>query len=83
MPVILSFWGKEENKSAVIQRLACYGYKLITGANQKLSSSGAGMALNKRGMTVLLTAEELKNAFDNLFEGLLESKDGEKEAAEV
>ncbi|XP_051942734.1 helicase-like transcription factor isoform X2 [Hippocampus zosterae] len=82
MPVILSFWGKEENKSAVIQRLACYGYKLITGANQKLSSSGAGMALNKRGMTVLLTAEELKNAFDNLFEGLLESKDGEKEAAE-
>uniref|UniRef100_A0A3Q2Y583 Helicase-like transcription factor n=1 Tax=Hippocampus comes TaxID=109280 RepID=A0A3Q2Y583_HIPCM len=56
MPVILSFWGKEENKSAVIQRLACYGYKLITGG--------------------------LKNAFDNLFEGLLESKDGEKEAAE-
>lgn len=29
-----------------------------------------------------LTAEELKNAFDNLFEGLTESKDGEKEAAD-
>lgn len=26
---------------------------------------------------------QLKNAFDNLFEGLMESKDGEKEAAEV
>ncbi|XP_077417628.1 helicase-like transcription factor isoform X2 [Vanacampus margaritifer] len=82
MPVILSFWGKDENKSAVIQRLARYGYKLNTGANQKLYGSAAGMALNKRGVTVLLTAEELKNAFDNLFEGLLESKDGEKEAAD-
>lgn len=26
---------------------------------------------------------QLKNAFDNLFEGLMESKDGEKEAANV
>ena len=26
---------------------------------------------------------QLKNAFDNLFEGLMESKDGEKEAADV
>lgn len=26
---------------------------------------------------------QLKNAFDNLFEGLMESKDGEKEAAVV
>lgn len=26
---------------------------------------------------------QLKNAFDNLFEGLMESKDGEKEAAKV
>ncbi|XP_037097058.1 helicase-like transcription factor isoform X3 [Syngnathus acus] len=78
MPVILSFWGKEENKSAVVQRLARYGYKLNTGANQKLSSSGAGTGLNKKGMTILLTAEELKNAFDNLFEGLTESKEFEK-----
>lgn len=26
---------------------------------------------------------QLKNAFDNLFEGLMQSKDGEKEPAEV
>ncbi|XP_061157136.1 helicase-like transcription factor isoform X2 [Syngnathus typhle] len=104
MPVILSFWGKEENKSAVVQRLARCGYKLNTGgvnnthlvdistsiilvcfesgANQKLSSSGAGTGLNKKGVTILLTAEELKNAFDNLFEGLTESKEFEKEAPE-
>ncbi|XP_054652675.1 helicase-like transcription factor isoform X2 [Dunckerocampus dactyliophorus] len=82
MPVMLSFWGKEENKSGVTQCLARHGYKLNTGASQKPYSFGAGMASNKRGVTVPLTAEELKNAFDNLFEGLLESKDGEKEAAE-
>ncbi|XP_077394332.1 helicase-like transcription factor isoform X3 [Festucalex cinctus] len=107
MPVILSFWGKHENNSAVIQRLARYGYKLntggvndthfsgeiyvcvrcqllscVSGVNPKLYGLGSGMALNNRGVTVILTPEELKNAFDNLFEGLLESKDGEKEAAE-
>nr|XP_057946889.1 helicase-like transcription factor isoform X2 [Doryrhamphus excisus] len=82
MPVILSFWGKDENKSGVTQCLARHGYKLSTGASHKPYSLGAGMASNKRGVTVPLTPEELKNAFDNLFEGLLESKDGEKEAAE-
>ncbi|XP_061780443.1 helicase-like transcription factor isoform X1 [Nerophis lumbriciformis] len=82
MPVVLSFWGKEENKNGVTQCLARHGYKLNTGASQKAYSSGVGMASNKKGVTVPLTAEELKNAFDNLFEGLLETKDGEKEAAE-
>ncbi|XP_061553004.1 helicase-like transcription factor isoform X1 [Phycodurus eques] len=82
MPVILSFWGKDENKDAVTQCLARHGYKRNTGASQKLNSTGGGTALNKRGTTIPLTAEELKNAFDNLFEGLLESKEGEKEAAE-
>lgn len=31
MPVMLSFWGKEENKSAVMEKLARRGFKLNPG----------------------------------------------------
>ncbi|XP_041828646.1 helicase-like transcription factor isoform X2 [Melanotaenia boesemani] len=89
MPVMLSFWGKEENKKAVVERMARLGYKLNTdgsgpeGKNlNSYSSPGAHAFPTKKGVTIPLTAEELKNAFDNLFEDLMESKDGEKEAAE-
>ncbi|XP_071354001.1 helicase-like transcription factor [Trachinotus anak] len=89
MPVMLSFWGREENKNAVIESMARRGYKLNTGgsrptgATQTSNNSPWARALpSKKGLTIPLTAEELKNAFDNLFEGLMESKDGEKEAAE-
>ncbi|XP_070776033.1 helicase-like transcription factor [Enoplosus armatus] len=89
MPVMLSFWGKEESKNAAIECMARRGYKLntggssTTGANQKSSNSqGAWSLQSKKGLTIPLTAEELKNAFDNLFEDVKESKDGEKEAAE-
>uniref|UniRef100_A0A8C8E0F9 Helicase-like transcription factor n=1 Tax=Oryzias sinensis TaxID=183150 RepID=A0A8C8E0F9_9TELE len=87
MPVILSFWGKEENKNAVLENMERRGFKLNSDrsklAGQKANSiSGARAFSSKKGVTVPLTAEELKNAFDNLFEGLMESKDGEKEAAE-
>lgn len=88
MPVMLSFWGKEENKNAVIEFMSRRGYKLntsagrLTGTGTTTYSSQGGRSLSyKKGLTVPLTAEELKNAFDNLFEGLMESKDGEKEAA--
>ncbi|XP_020494331.2 helicase-like transcription factor [Labrus bergylta] len=88
MPVMLSFWGKEESKNAVVESMARRGYKLntsgskSTGANPKSYNSQAARALaSKKGLTIALTAEELKNAFDNLFDGLMESKDGEKEAA--
>ncbi|KAK2826488.1 hypothetical protein Q5P01_020702 [Channa striata] len=87
MPVMLSFWGKEENKNAVMESMARRGYKLNTGgmkplgANQTYSSQGARAMSSKKGVTIALTPEELKNAFDNLFEDLMESKDGEKEAA--
>ncbi|XP_076604419.1 helicase-like transcription factor isoform X2 [Chaetodon auriga] len=90
MPVMLSFWGKEENKTTVIQIMARRGYKLntggktATGANQKpYDRQGAYSLASKKGLTIPLTPEELKNAFDNLFEGLMESKDGEKEAAKA
>ncbi|XP_072221362.1 helicase-like transcription factor isoform X1 [Leuresthes tenuis] len=89
MPVMLSFWGKEENKKAVNDYMARRGYKLNTdgsgptGTNLKSQGSAGAQAFSpKKGVTIPLTAEELKNAFDNLFEGLMESKDGEKEAAE-
>ncbi|XP_010749377.3 helicase-like transcription factor [Larimichthys crocea] len=89
MPVLISFWGKEENKTTVTEIMTRRGYKLNTGsrptgANQKPNNSQGARALaSKKGLTIALTAEELKNAFDNLFEGLMESKDGEKEAAKA
>ncbi|XP_034051464.1 helicase-like transcription factor isoform X2 [Thalassophryne amazonica] len=89
MPVMLSFWGQDANKTAVMEYLAHHGYKLNTGGlkpsttSTKTYQSQDGYALSsKKGLTIALTPEELKNAFDNLFEGLMESKDGEKEAAE-
>uniref|UniRef100_A0A673CFP0 Helicase-like transcription factor n=1 Tax=Sphaeramia orbicularis TaxID=375764 RepID=A0A673CFP0_9TELE len=66
MPVMLSFWGKEENKNTVVESMLRRGYKLNTGG---IKSAEAFLCF------------QLKNAFDNLFEGLMESKDGEKEAA--
>ncbi|XP_068435943.1 helicase-like transcription factor [Clinocottus analis] len=87
MPLMLSFWGKEENKTAVSDSMTRRGFKLntgvgkATGANQ--NSQGARALSSKKGVTVPLTAEELKNAFDNLFDGLMESEDGEKQAAEA
>ncbi|XP_036927016.1 helicase-like transcription factor [Acanthopagrus latus] len=93
MPVMLSFWGKEEHKATVNEFMARRGFKLntggsggATGANQKPYSSmnqGALALLSKKGLTIPLTAQELRNSFDNLFEGLMESKDGEKEAAKA
>eukprot|EP00064_Thunnus_orientalis_P014794 superscaffoldBa00002629_g14841 len=66
MPVMLSFWGKEENKNAVNEVMARRGYKLNTGGikpagvNQKsYNSSGArGPMASKKGLTIPLTADE-------------------------
>uniref|UniRef100_A0A8C6W143 Helicase like transcription factor n=1 Tax=Nothobranchius furzeri TaxID=105023 RepID=A0A8C6W143_NOTFU len=66
MPVMLSFWGKEEDRNTVMKHMASRGYKLNPG-----SPTGE-----------LPFSFILKNAFDNLFDGLMESKDGEKEAVE-
>uniref|UniRef100_A0A8C7ZIS1 Helicase-like transcription factor n=1 Tax=Oryzias sinensis TaxID=183150 RepID=A0A8C7ZIS1_9TELE len=77
MPVILSFWGKEENKNAVLENMERRGFKLNSDRSKL-----AGMPESFRKGTFVLQTRLLKNAFDNLFEGLMESKDGEKEAAE-
>lgn len=87
MPVMLSFWGKEENKNTVMEQMLRRGYKLNMNMNDGSGAKGANFSSylaipTKKGVTIPLTAEELKNAFDNLFEGLMESKEGEKEAAE-
>uniref|UniRef100_A0A671VJG4 Helicase like transcription factor n=1 Tax=Sparus aurata TaxID=8175 RepID=A0A671VJG4_SPAAU len=71
MPVMLSFWGKEEHKATVNEFMARRGFKLNT--------SGSGGATDLH----IVLSFQLRNSFDNLFEGLMESKDGEKEAAKA
>ncbi|KAM4723825.1 helicase-like transcription factor isoform 1-T4 [Anableps anableps] len=86
MPVALSFLGREENRDAVVKHMASHGFRLdargFTGSKGTSFGSPFPSSFSfKKGVTIPLTAEELKNAFDNLFEGLMQSKDGEKEAA--
>ncbi|KAL0983800.1 hypothetical protein UPYG_G00132950 [Umbra pygmaea] len=83
MPVVLSFFGTEANRDAVVRQLAAYGLKMQTGptvVKGVMRVSGHHAPPRK---TVALTAEELKNAFDSLFEDLMEDKNGEKEAAKA
>uniref|UniRef100_A0A671VIQ9 Helicase like transcription factor n=1 Tax=Sparus aurata TaxID=8175 RepID=A0A671VIQ9_SPAAU len=78
MPVMLSFWGKEEHKATVNEFMARRGFKLNT--------SGSGGATGTDGLNRhlhIVLSFQLRNSFDNLFEGLMESKDGEKEAAKA
>uniref|UniRef100_A0AAQ5YQ12 Helicase-like transcription factor n=1 Tax=Amphiprion ocellaris TaxID=80972 RepID=A0AAQ5YQ12_AMPOC len=90
MPVNLSFWGKEENKNTVMESMARRGYKLNTGVGIQAGTFAIQTDLPSDGKRLLrilcihnVFIFQLKNAFDNLFEGLMESKDGEKEAAEA
>ncbi|XP_064806427.1 helicase-like transcription factor isoform X2 [Oncorhynchus masou masou] len=75
MSVVLSFWGREENRDAVVRQITSRSFKLQSGP-----TDGSRDLPRK---SVLLTAEELKNAFDNLFENLMEDKIGEREAVEA
>ncbi|CAL8273482.1 unnamed protein product [Merluccius merluccius] len=83
MPVSLSFWGAEEDKPAFTQRMAQHGFKMNSGGMSTSNGAQGGRPPAKKPVTIPLSAEELKNAFDNLFDGLMESKEGEKEAAEL
>ncbi|XP_072897666.1 helicase-like transcription factor isoform X1 [Hemitrygon akajei] len=81
MPVQLSFWGKEENRSAVLDRLKMHNFKLAPpnrGSGIAEGWHGAGSA--RAGPSykapvhtaVQMTAEQLKNEFDKIFEDLKE-----------
>uniref|UniRef100_A0A4W5K971 Helicase like transcription factor n=1 Tax=Hucho hucho TaxID=62062 RepID=A0A4W5K971_9TELE len=55
MSVVLSFWGREENRDAVVRQIASRSFKLQTGPTGLMCVDGSGPLPRK---TVLLTAEE-------------------------
>uniref|UniRef100_A0A8C4JKZ7 Helicase like transcription factor n=1 Tax=Dromaius novaehollandiae TaxID=8790 RepID=A0A8C4JKZ7_DRONO len=89
MPVQMSFWGREENKEAVLDQLKMHGFKLAPPLKGK---SCTFWISGKTGPTysapvhaaVHLTTEQLKSEFDKLFEDLKEDdKTCEMEGAEA
>ncbi|XP_054241735.1 helicase-like transcription factor [Indicator indicator] len=93
MPVQMSFWGKEENREAVLNELKKHGFKLAppvkAGSEGVFGSKGvsgrAGPSYSApTHAAVQLTTEQLKNEFDKLFEDLREDdKTCEMEGAEA
>uniref|UniRef100_A0A8C3SU50 Helicase like transcription factor n=1 Tax=Chelydra serpentina TaxID=8475 RepID=A0A8C3SU50_CHESE len=92
MPVQMSFWGKEENKQAVLDKLKVHGFKLAPlskssefGFGSSWVSGRAGPSYSAPGhAAVQMTTEQLKSEFDKLFEDLKEDdKTHEMEEAEA
>ncbi|XP_072547300.1 helicase-like transcription factor [Salminus brasiliensis] len=87
MPVNLTFWAKEENREAIHSQMKRHGYKLgssVKGSSSAPSRDRYGFAGSSSEIcSVPLTQEQLKNAFDKLFEDLLEDRTREMEAAEA
>ncbi|KFV39960.1 Helicase-like transcription factor, partial [Gavia stellata] len=90
MPIQMSFWGKEENKEAVLDQLKRHGFKLAPplkkcGFGSKWISGRAGPSYSAPvHAAVQLTTEQLKSEFDKLFEDLKEDdKTCEMEGAEA
>uniref|UniRef100_A0A663M8K7 Helicase like transcription factor n=1 Tax=Athene cunicularia TaxID=194338 RepID=A0A663M8K7_ATHCN len=89
MPVQMSFWGREENREAVLDQLKRHGFKLSPPLKGKFGSkwiSGrAGPSYSAPvHAAVQLTTEQLKSEFDKLFEDLKEDdKTCEMEGAET
>ncbi|XP_016341651.1 helicase-like transcription factor isoform X2 [Sinocyclocheilus anshuiensis] len=86
MPVNLTFWGKEENRDAVHNQIRRHGFKLGTefkGCTTQTSLGRDLLGLSSKMSAIPLTVEELKNAFDKLFDDLMEDKTREMEPAEV
>uniref|UniRef100_A0A673MR74 Helicase-like transcription factor n=1 Tax=Sinocyclocheilus rhinocerous TaxID=307959 RepID=A0A673MR74_9TELE len=80
MPVNLTFWGKEENRDAVHNQIRRHGFKLGTEFKGSLIYL---LGLSSKMSAIPLTVEELKNAFDKLFDDLMEDKTREMEPAEA
>ncbi|XP_055501679.1 LOW QUALITY PROTEIN: helicase-like transcription factor [Leucoraja erinacea] len=81
MPVQLSFWGKEENRAAVLEKLKIHGFKLAPhNKGSGIAEAWSGMGSARAGPSykapvhtaVQMTAEQLKNEFDKIFEDLKE-----------
>uniref|UniRef100_A0A8C3XRQ7 Helicase like transcription factor n=1 Tax=Chelydra serpentina TaxID=8475 RepID=A0A8C3XRQ7_CHESE len=85
MPVQMSFWGKEENKQAVLDKLKVHGFKLAPLSKSNWVSGRAGPSYSAPGhAAVQMTTEQLKSEFDKLFEDLKEDdKTHEMEEAEA
>uniref|UniRef100_UPI00398EFB36 helicase-like transcription factor isoform X2 n=1 Tax=Pristiophorus japonicus TaxID=55135 RepID=UPI00398EFB36 len=93
MPVQLSFWGKEENRETVLDRLKRHGFKLAPPTKGgEFAEMWSGMGSARPGPSykapvhtaVQMTAEQLKNEFDKIFEDLKEhDKTREMEPAEA
>ncbi|XP_036410611.1 helicase-like transcription factor isoform X2 [Megalops cyprinoides] len=89
MPVHLSFWGKEENREAVMSELNRHGFKLGLGSKGGGQVAAPGRTIDqffaplKKVTAIPLTPEQLKNAFDKLFDDLMEDKAREMEAGEA
>ncbi|KFQ44367.1 Helicase-like transcription factor, partial [Nestor notabilis] len=93
MPVQMSFWGREENKEAVLDQLKRHGFKLAPPLKGKFWCDFATKWISGRAgpsysapvhAAVQLTPEQLKSEFDKLFEELKEDdKTCELEGAEA
>uniref|UniRef100_A0A8C0J612 Helicase like transcription factor n=1 Tax=Chelonoidis abingdonii TaxID=106734 RepID=A0A8C0J612_CHEAB len=85
MPVQMSFWGKEENKQTVLDKLKMHGFKLAPPSKSNWVSGRAGPSYSAPGhAAVQMTTEQLKSEFDKLFEDLKEDdKTHEMEGAEA
>ncbi|XP_016386538.1 helicase-like transcription factor [Sinocyclocheilus rhinocerous] len=86
MPVNLTFWGKEENRDAVHNQIRRHGFKLGTEFKGYTTQTSLGrdlLGLSSKMSAIPLTVEELKNAFDKLFDDLMEDKTREMEPAEA
>ncbi|XP_064313816.1 helicase-like transcription factor isoform X1 [Phalacrocorax carbo] len=92
MPVQMSFWGREENKEAVLDQLKRHGFKLAPPLKGSECAFGSKWISGRAGPSysapvhaaVQLTAEQLKSEFDKLFEDLKEDdKTCEMEGAEA
>ncbi|NXF58789.1 HLTF factor, partial [Ciccaba nigrolineata] len=92
MPVQMSFWGREENREAVLDQLKKHGFKLAPALKGSESRFGSKWISGRAGPSysapvhaaVQLTTEQLKSEFDKLFEELKEDdKTCEMEGAET
>ncbi|XP_050983555.1 helicase-like transcription factor [Labeo rohita] len=86
MPVNLTFWGKEENREAVHNQMRRHGFRLgteIKGGTTQTSLGRNLLGLSSKISAIPLTVEELKNAFDKLFDDLMEDKTREMEPAKA